>query len=133
MNQKRNPPPLLPTRCPVCSEALEVVRLECASCGTALEGRFSLGWLGALSREQIQFIQAFLKCRGKIKDVEQELGISYPTVVARLNEVVQAMGFKAPRETDDFAERRQKVLDDLAAGEIEAAEAARLLRGLVKE
>ncbi|HBN08637.1 MAG TPA: Fis family transcriptional regulator [Cyanobacteria bacterium UBA8530] len=123
---------LVPTRCPICSEALEIVRLECDSCGSALEGRFSLGWLGALSREQIQFIQAFLKCRGKIKDVEQELGISYPTVVARLSEVVQAMGFEAPPETDDFPERRQKTLDDLAAGKIDATEAADLLRGMAK-
>ena len=70
-----------------------------------------------------------MRCRGKIKDVEVELGISYPTVVARLNEVLVAMGFEAgedPRE----AEKRQQVLDDLASRKISASEAAERLRAL---
>jgi hypothetical protein len=67
-------------------------------------------------------------CRGKIKDVEERLGISYPTVVARLNEVVQAMGFEVRPDEAEAAGRRQQILDDLAAGTIDAAEAARRLR-----
>ena len=84
----------LPGRCPVCANTLTVTRLQCGHCGTGIDGAFGLGRLQTLTAEQVQFVETFMKCKGKIKDVEGELGISYPTVVARLNEVVRAMGFE---------------------------------------
>ena len=118
------------TRCPVCSEELHIVRLQCEACGSALDGDFTLGRLHALTREQMRFVELFVKCRGKIKDVEEELVVSYPTVVARLIEVVQAMGFEVSQDDTEAASRRQQILDDLAAGSISAAEAAGRLRSL---
>ncbi len=118
------------TRCPVCGDDLRIVRLECPACGSALHGNFTLGRLARLTREQLQFVEVFIRCRGKIKDVEEEMGISYPTVVARLNEVVQAMGFEVRQEDADLATRRQQILDELASGKLSAAEAASRLRGL---
>lgn len=118
------------TRCPVCGDELQIVRLQCEACGSALEGHFTLGRLQRLTREQMQFVEVFIKRRGKIKDVEEELGVSYPTVVARLNEVVQAMGFEVRQEETESAGRRQQILDDLAAGTITAADAAARLRAL---
>ena len=115
--------------CPSCETAMEVRRLECPACGVAVEGRFDAGPLARLSPEQLTFVEVFLRNRGKIKDVESDLGISYPTVVSKLNDVLVALGFEAgedPRE----AERRQHVLDDLAAGRLSAAEAAEQLRSL---
>ena len=118
------------TRCPVCGDDLHIVRLECPACGSALQGNFTLGRLARLTREQLQFVETFIRCRGKIKDVEEELGISYPTVVARLNEVVQAMGFEVRQEDADNAARRQQILDELASGKLTAADAASRLRAL---
>src|SRR5262245_56852347 len=68
----------VPGTCPVCGNELVVTRLRCGNCRTTLEGLFSLGRFYYLTREQQQFIAVFVKCRGKIKDVEDELGISYP-------------------------------------------------------
>src|SRR6478672_11578796 len=85
----------VPGTCPVCGDELAVTRLRCSQCGTTLEGLFSLGRFYYLNREQQQFIAVFVKCRGKIKDVEEALGISYPTVVGRLDEVIAALGFHA--------------------------------------
>jgi hypothetical protein len=104
-------------------------RLECPNCGVAVEGHFDAGPLARLSREQLSFVETFLRARGKIKDVEEELGISYPTVVARLNEVLVALGFEAGEDPRD-AERRQRILDELSAGQLSAAEAAEQLRAL---
>lgn len=84
----------MPGRCPVCSHSLHATRLQCEQCGTGIDGLFALGRLQALTPEHIQFIEIFIKCKGKIKDVEAELGVSYPTVVSRLNEVVKAMGYE---------------------------------------
>jgi hypothetical protein len=118
------------TRCPVCGDDLRIVRLECQACGSALQGNFTLGRLARLTREQLQFVEVFIRNRGKIKDVEEELGISYPTVVARLNEVVAAMGFEVKQEDTDMAARRQGILDELAAGKLSASDAASRLRAL---
>jgi hypothetical protein len=104
-------------------------RLECPNCGVAVEGRFDAGPLARLSREQLSFVETFLRARGKIKDVEEELGISYPTVVARLNDVLVALGFEAGEDPRD-AERRQRILDELSAGQLSAADAAEQLRAL---
>lgn len=83
----------MPGNCPVCHNTLSVTHLQCGQCGTGIEGSFALGRFQALTADQVSFLETFIKSKGKIKDVEAELGISYPTVVARLNEVVRAMGF----------------------------------------
>jgi len=116
--------------CPVCGEEMRVVRLQCSSCGTSLEGSFQLSRFLQLSPEQMHFVDVFLKCRGKIKDVEGELGISYPTVVARLNEVITALGYEAGPVEEEAREMRKQILDELSEGRISASEAARRLREL---
>lgn len=115
--------------CPSCEHALAIRRLACPSCGVTVEGDFDLGPLARLNSEQLAFVEVFLRARGKIKDVEGELGISYPTVVGRLDEVLVALGFAGgddPRQP----ERRQQILDDLGAGRLSATAAASKLREL---
>src|SRR5438067_750044 len=95
-------------RCPICSEQLRVVRLECESCGTRLEGSFSLGRFHALAPEQLEFLEVFIRARGSFKDVERELGISYPTVRARLDAVIRALGFPSQAEPDREARHAER-------------------------
>ncbi len=113
--------------CPSCDHPLAVRRLECTSCGVAVEGHFDAGPLARLSSEQMAFVEVFLRSRGKIKDVEEELGISYPTVVSRLTDVLVTLGFESGEDPRD-ASRRQRILDELAAGRISASEATERLR-----
>lgn len=114
-------------RCPICSEQLKVVRLECDSCGTRLEGSFSLGRFHALSPDQLEFLETFIRARGNIKDVERELGVSYPTVRSRLDALIRALGFPSQAEPDRESERRKGILRELAEGRIAADDAANLL------
>ena len=86
--------------CPVCSSELAVTRLHCGSCGTTLEGDFSVGRFGRLSRDQMTLLESFLRSRGNLRDMERELGISYPTVRSRVEALVRALGF-GPRGDDD--------------------------------
>ena len=116
--------------CPVCGDEMRVVRLKCRGCASALDGSFELSRLLRLEPEQLYFVETFLRNRGKIKDVEEELGISYPTVVARLNEVIAALGYEAERDGEDAQEARRTILDELSEGRIDAAEAAKRLREL---
>lgn len=119
----------LPTRCPLCAGALHVERVKCESCECAIEGRFDLGFQGALTPEQLAFVRVFLVCRGKIKDVEQALGLSYPTVVSRLDDVVAALGGQSsPPVQPAAAEKPLDVLEQLSQGDIDVNEAERRLR-----
>jgi len=121
-------------RCPICQSELNVTRLHCRSCGTTLEGSFSLGPLQKLSQEQIRFVEAFIRARGSLKDLGAELNMSYPTVNSRLNDILIALGHgdrvKVPEQQDATAsvERRREILTQVQEGKLSAAEAARLLR-----
>ena len=79
--------------CPVCSGELTITRLHCRACGSALEGEFGVGRFGRLDREQLGLLESFLRSRGNLKEMERELGISYPTVRGRVDALVRALGF----------------------------------------
>ena len=132
--------------CPVCESRLSVTRLRCGECGTTIEGDFSVGRFGRLNRDQMALLESFLRARGNLKDMERELGISYPTVRAKVDALVRALGLAgdhaddgdAPvpggREPRDrgasvtAADDRRAVLERLARREITAEEAAATLR-----
>jgi len=121
----------------MCEAELVVTHLRCQQCGTGLEGVFHLNKFDRLSREQLRFVDVFMKNRGVIRDVEKELGISYPTVRNRLDEVIRALGYDASGDVEEPTqaaaapdpERRRQVLDRLASGEITAEQAVAQLRG----
>jgi hypothetical protein len=116
-------------RCPVCNETLDVTRLHCRHCDTAIEGRFSFGGLGQLTPTQLAFVEVFIRCEGKLNRVEEELSISYPTVRNRLADVIRALGYQVEEEEPSLSpQERREVLEQLAAGQINSAEALRLLK-----
>ncbi len=135
--------------CPVCEGELLITRLHCRSCGTALEGEFGVGRFGRLSREQLALLESFLRARGNLKEMERELGISYPTVRGRVDALVRALGLgdgglpadeddepisdaQQPAPASDVAATRRAILERLSRGEIDAAAAAAELRSLAE-
>ena len=118
-----------PGRCPICDQELIATRLHCPQCKTSLEGEFSSCRFCQLPADQVEFVEIFIKCRGNIKEVEKELGISYPTVRNRLEGVVQSLGFKAEKpEIKPREEIHNRVLDALEKGEIDPREAIEQLK-----
>jgi hypothetical protein len=130
--------------CPVCEGELTISRLHCRSCGTALEGEFGVGRFGRLSREQLALLESFLRSRGNLKEMERELGISYPTVRGRVDALVRALGLADGESAEDLAEdgpepipaepaadvatERRAILERLARKELSAEDAAAALR-----
>ncbi len=132
--------------CPVCAGDLGVTRLQCRSCGTALEGDFSVGRFARLDREQLGLLESFLRSRGNLREMERELGISYPTVRNRVEALVRALGLGEAAEVEEppesamadtpssdeagIAAGRQAILARLASHELTAEEAAVAIRAL---
>ncbi len=114
------------TRDPVGGGELIVTRLESPQSGIVIEGQFSLGWIGRLSREQLDFVELLVKNRGNIQRLSADLDIAYNTARSRLDEIVTALG--GVPESESRADRRL-VLDKLAAKEISVEDAMRLLKG----
>lgn len=120
------------THCPVCSAPTTVTEIRCDVCDLRIEGQFMVSGLASLNPEQLEFVEVFLRCEGKINRVEKELDISYPTVRSRLSDVIQAMGYEPISEVEEEEARREsyrrEVLDGLASGEITPDEAVKRLR-----
>jgi hypothetical protein len=140
------------SKCPVCGGDLVVTRLHCPACETTIEGSFEAGGsrlqeafspeqlkpllpFSRLSAEQLQFVLTFVRCEGRFNRMEEEMGLSYPTLRNRLNEIIRAMGFEPTREEAPAGPQppspaeRQQILDMLSRGEVDLEEAKRRLRG----
>src|SRR3954470_4781453 len=94
--------PLL-TRNPVSGDPLIVTRLECPESGILIEGQFSLGWIGRLTYDQLQFVGALVRHRGNVQKLAAEMGIAYNTGRNRLDDIVAALGGQS--EADNRATR----------------------------
>lgn len=110
-------------QCPVCQNELTVTKLHCSACHTSLEGQFSIGKFNKLTEEQLYFIEIFIKNRGSIKEMEKELGISYPTVRGKLENIIEALGYKSKPKVN-----KKEILDKVEKGLLDTEEALKLLR-----
>jgi hypothetical protein len=130
----------VPSECPVCHDDLLVTELECRNCGTQVKGRFERDRISQLIPAQRHFVEVFILCEGKLNCVQEELGISYPTVRSRLDEIISALRRQSPAPQPDpqpqpepepvSESERQEILDRLARKEISADEAFELLENL---
>lgn len=113
------------TNCPVCSETLKITKLACTHCQTTIENEFEFSKLSSLSKDHLHFVEVFLTCRGNIKEVEKELGISYPTVRAKLTDIISTLGHVQKKKTEG---NEKKIIAMLENGEITSEEAIKLLQ-----
>ncbi len=127
-------------RCPACGGPLVITECKCANCQLQMRGEFRLGQFSTLSEDQLTFIQVFMRSRGNLSEMEKVLGVSYPTIRNKLDEINQALDRQAapgpglsagatpgPNPAD---EARRAILQKVAAGELPAAEALEKLRDL---
>ena len=152
----------LPTRDPFTGGEVVVTRLEGPSSGVVIEGHFSLGWVGRLTPEQLEFVGLLLRYRNNLQRLASDLGVAYNTARSRLDDVVAAVEaglVESPRPANPPSwpspppnppnppeppapprppgppppsrggpDRRQ-ILEQVARGQLDPEEAARLLRG----
>lgn len=134
----------LPTSCPICDGAIVVQSFHCRDCDATVSGHFApalgsefeeaqlpvLRRFARLSVEQLQLLESFVRCEGKLNRLQEEIGVSYPTLRSRLDDVIRDLGFTPRAEEASQRLDRQQILQDLQEGKISAAEATTLLQSL---
>ena len=116
----------IPTNCPSCNARMNITELKCIKCNTTVQGNFPINKLMSLSEEDREFLITFLRSRGNIKEVQERIGISYPTVKNKLDKLLTALGLTNEMQTPS----RTEILDALKNGKISADEAVNLLHTL---
>ncbi len=80
---------VLPIICPACNSQLKVKSLLCQHCQTEIQGCYDLPPLATLCADDQAFVLEFIKTSGSLKDMAGLLGLSYPTVRNRLDEIIE--------------------------------------------
>ncbi|WBW95161.1 DUF2089 domain-containing protein [Oceanirhabdus sp. W0125-5] len=119
-------------KCPVCNRQLTVRRMKCNECNTVIENEFIFDKFMTMNKEELKFIEVFLKCRGSIKDVEKVLGLSYPTVRSKLDKIAKKIEDKdlksKKKESSDDSKDELKILKELEDGNIDFDTALREIK-----
>ena len=88
------------SKCPVCHGEMRILSLQCSDCTTELKGDFELSAFERLNSEQYEFLIAFLKSRGNMKEVQNDLQMSYPTAKKKLDELLIALKLSEAPEVE---------------------------------
>jgi hypothetical protein len=116
--------PRLAVRCPSCEGSLRATRLSCTSCSTQIDGQFDIPPLLQLAPAELEFVTSFVRSGGSLKAMAQLLGVSYPTVRNRLDEILARL---AAIESG-VEQKRHAILDALENGRLTAKDAAEELK-----
>lgn len=126
-------------RCISCGGPLIIREVECPDCEITIRGSFPLEARGPFARlndDQLAFLHLFVTSRGNMSDVERSLGVSYPTVRAKLDDLIAALTAEeteapAPRPARSLS--RSEVMERVSKGELTVDEAMEMLAGAPAE
>ena len=121
-----------PGKCPTCGHDLELREVVCPSCETVVRGRWAASPFSRLTPDQQNFLTLFVRSRGNLSDVERTLGVSYPTVRAKLEEIIGALGETPPARPAEAPATREEILARVSRGELSVDEGVVLLRRLAR-
>ncbi|KNF07130.1 hypothetical protein CLPU_23c00130 [Gottschalkia purinilytica] len=110
-------------KCPICSNKITITKLHCEYCDTTIEGSFYLCKFCQLNSEEKNFLEIFIKNKGNLKEIEKEMGLSYPTIRNKLENIIESLGYK-----DESKSNKKDIASKLSSGEITTMEAIDLLK-----
>lgn len=117
--------------CPACHGLLSPTVLSCGHCNIRVEGPFELNEFATLSPDDLHFLRIFIRCEGRVRDMEPALGLSYPTIRSRLTQLKNKLvgDFEAREENKKpEAPSTEEVLARLEKGEITFDQAMKLIK-----
>src|SRR5687768_16226639 len=121
--QQRQP---IGQECPYCGGGMAVTRMTCAACAVSVDAAFPMSRLASMPVEHQKFIEMFVLAGGNLKEIAEQVGVSYPTIRSRLDKVIEAL-------RGEIAKTRRvhgTVLDAVEPGKTNAETAAKLIKGI---
>ncbi len=131
--------------CPTCGGSLTITEVRCERCGTEVRSQYQPCPFCRLTPEQMNFAMLFVQSRGNLSDLEKALGVSYPTIRGKLDEIIKVVSTPRSPEAsitpaspapiqvapvaDPEKDRRREILNRVASGKLNAADALAALRG----
>lgn len=110
--------------CPVCASQLKISALDCSGCGMRVSGEFSLPRLARLSPGTWKLAEQLLLSGGNLKKMGEDLGISYPTLRKRVDEMIEEL--QVLRRDDE--KRIGDILGKIERGEMKPEEGLRHIK-----
>jgi hypothetical protein len=121
-----NEPRPIGSDCPYCSSPMTVTQMSCQHCRTAIQADFPMSRIGRMPVEHQRFIEMFLLSGGNLKEIAEQVGVSYPTIRSRLDKVIEAL-------RADIGKTRPvkgNLLDAVGTSRSSAEEAAKLIKDI---
>lgn len=81
----------LPYTCPSCNSPLKIVKINCEKCQTEISGSFDFPAICTLDPKDQQFLYDFVLSSGSLKDMAQQMKLSYPTVRNMLDDIIEKL------------------------------------------
>lgn len=111
-------------QCPVCQNALKPIKMKCGECGVTYAGEFSMPRFMRMSPEHLKLAEAFLLCGGNLKELSEQVGISYPTLRKHINAMIEELS--TLRDEDNNA--IETILESIEQGGMKAEHGLRLIK-----
>ena len=112
--------------CPYCQSPMTVTQMSCSACSVRIDAEFPMSRLGAMPVEHQRFIEMFVLAGGNLKEIAEQVGVSYPTIRSRLDKVIDALR----NEISKTRRVQGNLLDAVEPGKTNAEEAARIIKGI---
>ena len=125
------------SNCPNCQRSLSPRVMACQSCELEIKGPFELNEFARLDAESLHFLRVFVHCEGHIRDMERALGISYPTIKAKVSSLKKLLGMASEGTVTPQVKSEPDVLPDpsmegilgqVEGGKLSVEEALRQIR-----
>lgn len=100
---------------------MKISELRCPNCDLSIKKEIPICEFCRLSEEDYEFLIIFLRSRGRITEMERLLGLSYPSIKQKIDNLLTRLKL-TPLE--EFADP----IDALAQGKISVDEAVVLLK-----
>jgi hypothetical protein len=110
--------------CPYCKSPMAVTQMTCGACQVTIAAAFPMSRLAGLPVEHQRFIEMFVLAGGNLKQIAEQVGVSYPTIRSRLDKVIEALR----GEIGKTQRVRGNVLDAVEPSKTSAEAAARLIK-----
>ncbi len=109
------------SNCPSCHEPMVISELRCVKCDLRVTKDFLPCEFCQLPEDDYEFLKIFLRTQGKITDIEKILGISYPTIKAKIDKLLKELKLSSVTEKSD-------PIEALAKGELSVDEAVAIIK-----